>query len=72
MAKLVHLTGNTKIIYLINLLKLTVTKLSKIYILLIQQNIFITLKTHKDLAKLNFLFKKTYKYSSKQVLLIFV
>jgi hypothetical protein len=60
------LTGNTKIIYLINLLKLAVTKLSKIYTSLVQKNAFITLKTHKDLTKVNFLFTKAHKYSSKQ------
>lgn len=66
MAKKEHLTGNTKITYLINLLNLAVTKLSKIYLLLVQKNIFITLKTHKDLPKLNFIFTKAYKYSSNQ------
>jgi NADH:ubiquinone oxidoreductase subunit C len=53
------LTGNTKIIYLINLLKLAVPNSLK-YIFLVQQNIFITLKTHKDLTRIiSFLQKHT-------------
>ena len=56
MVKKEHLTGNLKNTYLINLIYLAVTKPIKIHFCFLNKNIFITLKAHEDLPKLNVIF----------------